>query len=637
MPDLLNLGSSALLSLQRAIATTGHNISNVNTEGYSRQRVNFETQPPQFSGGSYVGNGVAVDSVERFYDQFLTAEVRERTASQSRFQTFYDLSSRLDNLLADPATGLGPTIDSFFGAMQDVANNPASLPERQVLLGEAQVLADRFQYLDSNFRSLDAELNGRIEASVGDINALAENIANLNQQVAQAFAVAQGQPPNDLLDERDQFVRELSKRIDVTVVDASGGAINVMIGNGQPLVVGATAQALQTGTSPIDSTRLIVGVGNPGGTLTDLERFLNGGELGGLLDFRAGVLDPAMNQLGLVATGITAAVNEQHSLGMDLNGQPGGNFFRPLDAAFTAQASNSGASSITAAISDAGALTGADYRLQFDGAQWTLTNLSSGAAQSGPGPFNVDGLEINVAGAPAAGDTFVIQPTGQNAALFGLALSDPRSIAAASPLRSGSDPANAGSAAISGLAVNDATGLPLGGPVTLTFNPNALGAGQPGFDVAGIAGGPLAYNPLTESGKNFNLGGFEFAVSGAPNAGDTLNIVNNVNGTGDNRNALALAGLQTSNTLLGGTASFQNAYGGMVADIAVQTRQAETGSRTENVLLQQAVASRESVSGVNLDEEAAHLIRYQQAYQAAAQMIAVADQLFQTLLTATRR
>jgi flagellar hook-associated protein 1 FlgK len=631
------MGSSALLSLQRAISTTGQNISNVNTEGYSRQRVNFATQPPQFSGGAYIGNGVTVDSIERFYDQFLAAEVRDHTSSQARFQTFYDLSSRLDNLLADPATGLGPTIESFFGALQDVANNPASLPERQVLLGEAQVLADRFQYLDSNFRDLDAQLNGRIEASVGDINALAQNIASLNQQVAQAFAAAQGQPPNDLLDERDQLVRELSQRIDVTVVDTSGGAINVMIGNGQPLVVGNTAQALQTGSSPVDSTRLIVGVGNPGGTLTDLERFLNGGELGGLLDFRSQVLDPAMNQLGLVATGITAVVNEQHSLGMDLNGLPGGDFFRPLEAAFTAQASNSGGSSIGVSISDARALTGADYRLQFDGAQWTLTNLDTGAAQSGPGPFSVDGVDISVAGAPAAGDSFVIQPTGQNAALFGLALSDPRSIAAASPLRAGAEPANVGSGAISGLAVNDTAGLPLAGPVTLTFNPDALGVGQPGFDVTGIGGGPLAYNPATESGKNFVLGGFEFAVTGAPGAGDALTIVNNVNGTGDNRNALALAQLQTSNTLLGGTASFQDAYGGMVADIAVQTRQAETGSRTENVLLQQAVASRDSVSGVNLDEEAANLIRFQQAYQAAAQMIAVADQLFQTLLSATRR
>tara|TARA_R110000823_G_scaffold47903_12_gene121862 strand:+ start:12819 stop:14735 length:1917 start_codon:yes stop_codon:yes gene_type:complete len=638
MPDLLNLGSSALLSLQRAIATTGHNISNVNTEGYSRQRVNFATQPPQFSGGSYVGNGVAVDSVERFYDQYLTSEVRERTSSQSRFQTFYDLSSRLDGLLADPATGLGSTLESFFGALQDVANSPASLPERQVLLGEARVLADRFHYLDSNFRNLGAELDGRIEASVGEINALAENIARLNQEVSQAFAVAQGQPPNDLLDQRDQLVRELAERIDVTVVDASGGAVNVMIGNGQPLVVGATSQPLRTGPSATDSTRLIVGADSPGGTLTSLERFLNGGELGGLLDFREQVLDPAMNQLGLVATGITAVVNDQHSLGMDLNGQPGGDFFRPLSAASSAQASNSGASSVSAVIGDARALTGADYRVQFDGAQWTLTNLSTGAAQSGAGPFNVDGLEISVAGAPVAGDTFIVQPTARNAALFELALSDPRGIAAAAPLRAGSDAANAGSASIAGPTVNSSAGLPLAGPVTLTFNPNALGAGQPGFDVSGIAGGPLAYNPASESGgKSFTLGGFDFSVSGAPQAGDALSIVNNTGGSGDNRNALALASLQTSNTLYGGTASFQAAYSGMVADIAVQTRQAETGSRTEGVLLEQAVASRESLSGVNLDEEAANLIRYQQAYQAAAQMIAVADQLFQTLLTATRR
>src|SRR6056297_33710 len=252
MPDLLNLGSSALLSLQRAISTTGHNISNVNTEGYSRQRVNFVTQPPEFSGGAYLGRGAALDSVERFYDQYLTAEVRDKTSSQSRFQTFYDLSSRLEGLLADPGAALNSTLESFFGALQDVANNPASLPERQVLLGEAQVLADRFHYLDSNFRSLNAELNGRIEASVGDINALAENIASLNQQVSQALAASQGQPPNDLLDQRDQLVRELAQRIDVSVVDASGGAINVMIGNGQPLVVGGSSQPLQTGASATD-------------------------------------------------------------------------------------------------------------------------------------------------------------------------------------------------------------------------------------------------------------------------------------------------------------------------------------------------------------------------------------------------
>jgi len=217
-------------------------------------------------------------------------------------------------------------------------------------------------------------------------------------------------------------------------------------------------------------------------------------------------------------------------------------------------------------------------------------------------------------------------------------LNRPEDFAAASPLRSQEELTNTGSAVIGGLAVTDISGLPLAGPVTLTFNPDAMGAGVPGFDVAGMAGGPLAYDPSSDSnGKTLSLAGFEFAVSGEPQPGDEFIIENNANGSGDNRNALLLAGLQTSRELMGGTASYQDTYGSLVADIAVQTRQAKTNSTTESVLLEQAVAARDSVSGVNLDEEAANLIRFQQAYQAAAQMIAVADQLFQTLLNATRR
>ncbi|MDZ7783993.1 MAG: flagellar hook-associated protein FlgK [Halioglobus sp.] len=638
MADLLNIGSSALLSLQRAISTTGHNIANANTEGFSRQRVNLETQPPEFAGGNFVGNGVRVDSVERFYDQFLSVEVRERTSLEARSGTLNDLTSRLDQLIADPSTGLAPVIDRFFGAVQDVATNPSSLPERQVLLGEARVLADRFHDLDSNFRNLDAELNGRIGAVVADINALSESIASLNGQISRATARSQGNPPNDLLDQRDQLVNELARRIDVTVVEESSGSVNVMIGNGQPLVVGNTARAIQTGASAVDSSRLVVGVANASGAITDLGRFLRGGELGGLLDFREQVLDPARNQLGLVATGITAVVNDQHRLGMDLQGSAGGDFFTPLQAAVGAFSSNSGLSSASVSIDNAAALTGDEYTLRFDGGLWTLTNRSTGSTQTGGGPFNVDGLEISVSGTPSNGDAFIIQPTRQNAALFDLALDNPRRVAAASPLRSDASLGNAGDVSIDGLSVTDASGLPLSAPVSLSFNPDALGPGVPGFDVAGAAGGPLAYDPASEgNGKSFTLGGFEFTVSGTPQTGDTLTVVNNTNGSGDNRNALALAGLQTSNTLLGGSASFQDTYGNMVADIGVQARQAQSNSRTDGVLLEQAVADRESVAGVNLDEEAANLIRFQQAYQGAAQVIAVADQLFQTLLAATRR
>jgi len=636
--SILNVGTSALLSLQQAITTTGYNIANVNTEGYSRQRVNFDTLTPQLSGGSYIGSGVATDSIERIFDQFLNSEVQSRNSAQSGSQAYYDLASRVDSLLADPDVGLSNTLEGFFSALQDVSNNPGSLPERQVLLGEAQVLADSFHYLDSNFRSIGNELNARIETSVSDINSLASSIAELNEQVVRATAEGGGAPPNDLLDTRDQLITELSGKINVTTVAQTDGAINVMVGNGQALVIGFSAQQLQTFDNPYDGTQTLVGIAGLSGSITDLGRFLDGGELGAALDFREQVLDPAINQLGLVAMGLTATFNDQHQLGLDLNGQAGGDFFQPLSATYTANPNNSGASSISVAISDATALSGDDYNLRYDGAQWTLTNLSTNVSQTGAGPFSVDGLQINVAGLPADGDTFLIQPTRQGATLFDVVLNDAESFAAASPLRSQEALTNIGSSDIDGLTVTDASGLPLASQVTLTFNPDALGPGTPGYDVTGIAGGPLAYDPITENnGKTFTLGGFDFTVSGIPQDGDELIIENNVNGSGDNRNVLALAGLQTENLLNGGATSYQGAYGSLVADIAVKTSQAESAAKTGQVLLDQSIAARDSVSGVNLDEEAANLIRYQQAYQAAAQVISVADQMFQVLLNATQR
>ncbi len=638
MADILNIGTSALLSLQQAINTTGHNIANVNTDGYSRQRVDLDTLTPQLSGGNYVGSGVTVDSVQRIYDQFLVSEVRSRTSSASGYDTLYSLSSRLDGLLGDSAVGLAPALGEFFSAMQDVANNPGSLPERQVLLGQAQVLADRFHYLDSNLRSIGEEINARIEGSVGEINTLATNIASLNDQIVSATARAGGSPPNDLLDARDQQINQLAELIGVNTVAQSDGAINVMIGNGQALVVGSHAEAFQTFNDPYDSTQTLVGITGPGGNVFDITRFLSGGGLGAALDFREQVLDPAINQLGVVAVGLSSTFNQQHQLGIDLEGDAGGDFFTPLTAVVSQSPNNTGSSVVNATIADATLLSGDDYRLRYDGSQWALSNLSSGVIQTGAGPFVVDGLTISVSGLPANGDSFLIQPTRQAASQFDVALTRAEDFAAASPLRGQEVLSNVGSADISGLVVTDAAALPLATDVTLTFNSDAFGVGIPGFDVVGIAGGPLAYDPVAESaGKTFSLGGFEFTLSGVPRAGDELVIENNANGTGDNSNALMMASLQNNKQLYGGTSSYQEAYANIVADVAVKTRQAESSLSTEQVLLGQAVSARESVSGVNLDEEAANLIRFQQAYQAAAQIIAVSDQLFQTLLNATSR
>jgi len=636
--DILSIGTSALLSLQRAISTTGHNIANVNTDGYSRQRVEFAALLPEATGAGFLGTGVTIAAITRSFDQFLAADLRSRTASSAGFDLQRDLTGRIDQLLADPALGVAPALDRFFAAVQDVANNPGAIPERQVLLGEAAGLVDRFQTLDGQLRRLNEEVSQRIGSSVLEINALARNIAALNEQISRALAQTGGKPPNDLLDARDQAINRLAEQIGVTTVPQNDGAINVLVGNGQALVVGFSASELSAFRDPFDPTRVNVGIGGLA-TGGDIGRFLSGGQLGAALEVRGSVLDRARAELGLLATGITETFNAQHRLGLDLNGQPGGDFFRPLAPAVVGSVANTGAASIGAVVVDPAALTADTYRLSFDGTQWTLRNEQSGAVQAGAGPvFAVDGLQVSVAGTPAAGDSFQIQAVAQGANLFALGLLDAASFAAASPVRSEASLANFGSGQVRNLAVATTTGLPLAGPITLSFNPNALGPGVPGYDVSGIAAGPLPYDPATQGGGlPVSLGGLRFTLSGQPSPGDTFTLVNNEAAVGDNRNALALAQLQTARTLRGRTASYQDSYAGIIADVAVKARQANTAAAAESVLLQQAVAARNSAQGVNLDEEAANLLRYQQAYQAAAQVIAVADTVFQALLNATRR
>ncbi|MEM1404368.1 MAG: flagellar hook-associated protein FlgK [Pseudomonadota bacterium] len=635
MADVLNIGTSALLSLQRAISVTGHNIANVNTEGYSRQQVNFAAVEPTFISVGFLGNGVEIASITRSYNEFLAGDVRDRTSSAAAADTLADLTGRIDGILTNPNTGLAPALDQFFSAVQDVANNPGSLPERQVMIAQGEVLADRFSYLDSQFRTLQTESNVRIDGAVREINALATSIADINDQIAQA--TQGGASPNDLLDSREQLLTRLSELVGTNTVQQQDGSVNVFIGNGQSLVIGGVATQLTTFQDPNDPTITNVGVSGP--AEVDVSALLSGGELGAVLSFRNEVIDAARSQLGLVAVGVAETFNQQQALGMDLNGDPGVDLFSSLSPAIGALATNTGTGSLSATIDDASSLTGDDYVLSFDGTDYTLRNANTGATQVGAGPsFSVDGVTITVSGTPAAGDTFTIAPVREAANLFEVSISDPRQIAAASPLRSNTSLDNAGNGTLTELSVDDAAGLPLAGTVTLTFNPDALGVGVPGYDVAGIAGGPIAYDSATDAaGIDVTLGGFSLRLEGTPAAGDTFTIENNVDGTGDNRNALAMVGLQSERVLLGGTASFQDTYGSLVAGVAVRGGQAAAAAQTEADLLNQSIAARDSANGVNLDEEAANLLRYQQAYQAAAQVIRVADEVFQVLLNATSR
>lgn len=651
--DILGIGVSGLLAFQNELATTGHNISNANTPSYSRQVVDLTAQNPMLSGTSYLGTGVQVTAVRRVYSDFLTAQVRTATSSSNQAQQYYTLASQVDNLLGDPTAGLTPSLQSFFDAVQGVANDPTSVPARQVMLSQANALADRFHNLDQQLSGLRQGVNTQISTDVNGINSLASSIAALNKQIADATAAAGGQPPNDLLDQRDALVTQLAQHVSVTTVSQNDGALNIFVGNGQSLVAGGTASTLSVVSNPYDPTCSEVGY-TTGGVTAIVSNYLTGGTLGGTLDFRNQVLDPAQNALGRVALGVTSTFNAQHRLGADLSGNINQNFFNDITASsprVLSNTNNTGNGMVAASVANVNALTTSDYRLDRTASGYTLTRLSDNTVtqlSSFPGsPVTVDGVTLSLtSGSIAVGDSFLIQPTRLGANGIGVAISDPSRIAASSPISISATtdanglPTNTGTGAISAATVSNTTNLPLAANITLTFDPNAGGAGVPGFTVTGGPGGTLAYDPATDSsGKQFTFagyGGMTFTISGTPSSADSFVISNNTGGVSDNQNALTLAGLSNQRTLANGSATYEGAYGQLVTSVGADTNQAQVNNDAQTSLLTQATASRDSVSGVNLDEEAANLVHFQQSYQAAAQVIATAESLFQTLLTAVK-
>ena len=643
MADLLGIASSGLGAIQRALLTTGHNIANVNTEGYSRQIADFSTLPAQRVGDSYSGSGVEIGAVRRGYDSFVVGELRTRGSKLSMANTFESLASGIDSLVGDSDNGLASALEGFFNSVQGVASDPGSLSARQILLSDAKTLTDRFTQLNEGIHGFERDANNRISSAVGEINGLAANIAELNADIT--LALGSGGEPNDLLDQRDALLMQLSGKVGIISFEQADGAVNVFVGKGQPLVIGSEAQQLEVVSNPVYPNRLEVGVSQPGGRTQILSQQISGGELQGVLDFRSRLLDPAVSELGRLAVAMTDLVNAQHHLGMDLNGQLGGDFFSTLSPTIIASGNNSSAAPVATAsltIDNTSDLEATDYLLVYDGTQWGLTRTSDGAFFSdAAGNFTLDGVTVSVGGTPAAGDTFLLRPVYGAAGQFGLELTAADQFAAAAPLVSSQSLSNSGSGSVSELSVSSTTGLPLAGDITLSFNPDALGIGVPGFDVVGGPGGTIAFDPATESGgKTFTFagsGGLSFTLSGIPNNGDTFTLSANSGAPGDNRNALLLGAMQSQALVDGSTATFGEAFSGMVGSVGVATRQAQANLQAENGLMDNAVAARERVSGVNLEQEAAELVRLQQAYQAAAQLVAIADTLFQTLLGATRR
>lgn len=633
--SIYNIGVSGLAAAQAGLLTAGQNISNATTPGYNRQQIVQSTNTPQFTGVGFLGQGTNVQSIKRIYNQYLSSQVLTSQTRLSELNTYSSEIKQIDDLLADSSAGLSSALNDFFRGTNEIAANPASIPARQAMLSNAQALVARFQGLDSRLNEIRDGVDSQIQSTVSAVNSYAVQIAEINQRIVLAQAAGPNLPANDLLDQRDQLIADLNKEIRVTTATQSDGSFSVFIGNGQPLAVGTESFALSAMQSGEDASRLTVGVTLPGGGSVALpESLLNGGTLGGLLGFRSGSLDGAQNALGRIAMGLAITFNDQHRLGQDLAGAPGGNFFTVPTPQVLApnNPANGGTAVIAAAVSGAGSLTTSDYRLTANGGgNYTLTRLSDNinVFAAAALPQTVDGLTISLgSGAANAGDTFLIRPTRTAATNIAVALTDARSIAAAAPIRTAGSNANAGTAVVSAGSVNapPPPNANLTQTVTITFdNPPTT------FDVVGTGTGNPA-NVAYTSGGSIAYNGWTIQISGTPVAGDVFTVSANSAGVADNRNALLLAGLQTTDTLAGGTASYQGAYSQMVSSVGNKTREIQVTATAQENILRQARDAQQSLSGVNLDEEAANLLRYQQAYQASGKMIEIASKLFDTLL-----
>ena len=665
---ILNIGTQALRSNQSALSVVGQNIANVNTPGYSRQR-------PEFSALEGIG-GVEIEKISRIADQFLTQQIYSDSATYNRAQTFERLYNQLDNLLASEVSSLSIAMDKYFGALQTVVDDPIGLPGRELFIAEADSLVKRINDLGANLERQNRTVNGEIESSIDQVNAIANNIANLNDKLR--IASAAGIEINELLDKREAELERLSEYVDFTTIEQRGSnVVDVFIGQGEPLVIGQSANQLVATTDLNDPDRINVSLQTGTRSIIDVTDRISSGKLGGLIDYRASNLDRVRDEIGIIALTFADTMNQQHQKGMDLDGELGGLIFNDLTGAradrLIASGNNTGVlTSGSVRISDVNKLQASEYRVIFNDAdEFTLVRESDGRrwssasfeevdpgeiekdgqisfSASGELNFRIDGMEVrlNPSGGFAVGDSYKIQAARTATSDIRLVLNDPKQLALANPVKAEAGFNNQGT----GVALIEVTDINQTSFTTqgeLTPPLQVVFSGEPGaltysiFDISDPEN-PVLYvqtppdsfadNEDFEPGQPIDLNGYQLTINNRPAPGDTFTIEYNTAGVSDNRNALAMSNLQQAKLVNG--ASYQDRYSQVVQRVGSQTAVAQINSQSSKSVLDATKMQRDSIAGVNLDEEAAKLVQFQQAYIASSQIIRASQTIFDALIGA---
>ena len=658
MSGLLNVASRALVANQTVLQTTGNNIANVNTPGYSRQSAVLQTVRGQFSGSGYIGKGVDVATIQRNYSAFLTRQSALAGATSAGDTARADKLKQLEGIFPGGASGLGASVSDMLNAFSDVANTPTDLTARTVALTRVSETASRMRSASQSLDDLQASVTQEITQKIDAINSLAKNIADVNDRIAKAQG--SGQTPNDLMDQREQLVREINQYIQTSSIAATDGTVGIFVGGSQALVLGNTAASLAVTlddfNDPLKAKVMLISTGQ---NITMDENRLGGGEVPGLLRFQNNDLLEGRNLLGRLTLAISTSMNNQHRLGLDLDGNLGGDLFTPtvfgsgnVMLPSAPAAVNTGAASLSLGISDLTQFAASDYEVLFSaGTTGSITRRSDNTSTAfdfgTTNPVIMDGLTITWDGVAAgAGDRFLIKPFSTSASNIAAEFSTPRALAVASPVAGKMGVNNTGSLQLSSLRArtNPPTVETAATPVVLTFTgpssftrsdeipPNTstftYTTGQ------AIEGTTPTAAPLSE---------WSLVLQGSPKTGDTFTVFgvkdnlnnNGINLTLNGGNADAMMSLR--DTAMFDGSALTDGYASMISQIGIRAQSANYSANVSSSIAANLEKDRTGVAGVNLDEEASKLLQYQQAYQAAAKVIQIAQSIFDTLIQTLAR
>ncbi|WP_076419615.1 flagellar hook-associated protein FlgK [Colwellia sp. UCD-KL20] len=662
--NLYNTGVSGLLAAQQQLATTGNNIANVNTEGYNRQRAEQNAATGLYNANNYIGGGTYIENVRRVYDQFSYKEQLLSQTSLSNADGLHVDLSQLNEIMTFSGGAINSSLDKFYQTINSIADNPSDLGLRSMAITQAQVLSSDFKSLNANFDQIEKSTNGEIGQIASHISQISVEISKINEQVLHAQNPSKGQP-NDLLDTRDRLVNELSKYTSVNTIVDDNGVMSVMIGNGATLVAGITPLSVGVQAGDPDPNKTILTIAGSNSTV-NLNGAVVGGSLAAKYEFRDQHLAQVRSEINRLAMVISETLNEAQHDGLDLNEQEGLDFFTDINSNILersrvlAPSKNTGNLEARVNISDVSKVPTSEFEVKYDGVNFIMKNLTDNstvnlgaAGASHSASIAAYGFEfIEDSGTPNAGDTFIIRPTENSASLMEVKLTDGAGISASTPIEVTASDNNVGGGSVSIVQMHDPlaaqtyasttnTSLTVdvydnGGALEYRVYDSAI------FPISNIASGSYAPggSVLVDLPPSPATAVFQLEIKGNPTGSSALareefSIADSF-GVGNGNNATLMGLTQEKGIINGEKETFSQSLGVSTSTVGSKAKSAELVESTAQALFTKAYNRNQSTSGVNLDEEAANLLKFQQAYQASSQIISISNTIFDTLLQAVR-